>query len=107
MSIVARNEKTLANALAELEALRVSPDQKLASYSFSLYTPEGSAAALDAACAPFDGRVPDAAFFVAGASTPKFFVEMTEEDLRKGMDDGYCRFCATSSDFGQLTCGRL
>lgn len=91
MSIVARTEKTLQNALAELEKYRVSPDQKLAYYSFSLYTPEDSAAAIEAACAPYDGRVPDAAFFVAGASTPKFFVEMTEADLRKGMDDGYCK----------------
>ncbi|KAG8976134.1 3-dehydrosphinganine reductase, partial [Tulasnella sp. 427] len=89
VSIVARTEKTLQDALKTLETHRVSPEQKLAYYSHSLVTAAGSKEALEAACAPYNGRVPDAAFLVAGGSTPKFFVEMEEADLRKGMDDGY------------------
>ncbi|KIO27102.1 hypothetical protein M407DRAFT_243453 [Tulasnella calospora MUT 4182] len=89
VSIVARTEKTLQDALKTLETHRVSPEQKLAYYSHSLNTVTGAKEALEAACAPFNGQVPDAAFLVAGASAPKFFVEMDEADLRKGMDDGY------------------
>ncbi|KAG9041861.1 3-dehydrosphinganine reductase [Tulasnella sp. UAMH 9824] len=89
VSIVARTEQTLKDALRALETHRVSPRQKLAYYSYCLDTATGAKEALDAACAPFNGQVPDAAFLVAGASTPKFFVEMDEADLRKGMDDGY------------------
>ncbi|KAG8942558.1 3-dehydrosphinganine reductase, partial [Tulasnella sp. 408] len=89
VSIVARTERTLKDALRTLETRRVSPGQKLAYYSYSLDTATGAKEALDAACAPFKGQVPDAAFLVAGASTPKFFVEMDEADLRNGMDDGY------------------
>ncbi|KAG8947286.1 3-dehydrosphinganine reductase [Tulasnella sp. 424] len=89
VSIVARTEKTLQAALRTLETHRVSPEQKLAYYSYSLSTAAGAKEALEAACAPYGGRVPDGAFLVAGASAPKFFVEMDEADLRKGMDDGY------------------
>lgn len=48
-----------------------------------------SAAALTAACEPHGGKAPDAVFTCAGTSTPKFFVELTEEDMLKGMVDGY------------------
>ncbi|KAG8898172.1 3-dehydrosphinganine reductase [Tulasnella sp. 403] len=89
VSIVARTETTLKKAHSLLEEQRVSPSQQLAWYSYPLNTHEGSAAALEAACAPYDGQVPDAAFLCAGAATPKFFVEMTEQDLKKGMEDGY------------------
>ena len=91
MSIVARNVATLEKALTTLETHRVSPDQRLAYYSFALNTVEASAAALDAACKPFGGRVPDAAFLVVGGSYPRFFVEMTEQDLLQGMEMGYCK----------------
>ena len=64
-----------------MEKHRANSTQKLAYYSFSLYTREGSAGAIEAASAPFDGKVPDAAFLVAGASTPKLVVDMTEEDM--------------------------
>ena len=92
MSIVARKVTTLENALATLESHRVSPDQRLSYYSYDLNTLEASTAALDAACKPFGGRVPDAAFLVSGASQPRFFVEMTEKDLLEGMEMGYCEF---------------
>ncbi|KAG9005748.1 3-dehydrosphinganine reductase [Tulasnella sp. JGI-2019a] len=89
VSIVARNKEILATALKTLESHRVSPDQHLASYSFPLNTGEGSAAALHAACEPFDGRVPDAAFLCAGSSQPGWFVDMDEAALKKGMEQGY------------------
>lgn len=69
--------------------MRKYPGQKLLAYSFSLYTAAESAAALDAACAPHDGNAPDAVFTCAGAARPMYFVEMTEEDMRRGMDDAY------------------
>lgn len=91
VSIVARNKDILAVALKTLESHRVSQDQRLASYSYSLNTQEGSAAALKAACEPFKGRVPDAAFLCAGSSQPGWFVEMDEAALKKGMEQGYCK----------------
>lgn len=67
----------------------MDPDQKIHSYSYSLDTAEASSNAIEAASAPFEGRSPDAYFLLAGAATPKFFVEMSEEDMRKGMDEAY------------------
>ncbi|KAJ6578198.1 oxidoreductase [Mycena capillaripes] len=89
VSIVARNQQRLDKALSELEAARKYPAQQLHAYSFSLYNAVDSAAALQAACAPHDGKSPDAVFTCAGAARPMYFVEMTEEDLRRGMDDAY------------------
>ncbi|KAF8208980.1 oxidoreductase [Mycena galopus ATCC 62051] len=89
VSIVARNQDRLDSALEQLEAARQSPAQQLHAYSFSLYTAADSAAALEAVCAPFDGNAPDAVFTCAGAARPMYFVEMTEDDFRKGMDDAY------------------
>jgi len=45
--------------------------------------------ALEAACVPHGGQTPDAVFLCAGRATPGFFIEQTEETLRKGMDDTY------------------
>ncbi|KAJ7635360.1 oxidoreductase [Roridomyces roridus] len=89
VSIVARNQERLTAALAQLEAARISPHQKLHAYSFSLYTAAESSAALEAACKEHGDKSPDAVFTCAGAARPKYFVEMTEEDLRHGMDDAY------------------
>lgn len=74
---------------ANAQAARKSPGQQLHAYSFSLYTAVDSAVALTAACAPHDGNAPDAVFTCAGAAHPMYFVEMTEEELRRGMDDAY------------------
>ncbi|KDN51111.1 hypothetical protein RSAG8_00740, partial [Rhizoctonia solani AG-8 WAC10335] len=52
VSIVARNQEKLNQAIMELESLRVSPTQVIKSYSFSLTDAAGSAAALDAASEP-------------------------------------------------------
>ncbi|KAI0004900.1 oxidoreductase [Russula compacta] len=89
VSIVARNEENLQKALAQLEASRVNPNQILRAYSFSLGTQKAAADALEAACVPHGGQTPDAVFLCAGKSTPGFFIEQTEESLRKGMDDTY------------------
>ncbi|KAJ6608511.1 oxidoreductase [Mycena sp. CBHHK59/15] len=89
VSIVARNQERLDKALAELEGVRKYPQQRLNAHSFSLYTAAESAAALNKVCEPYDGNAPDAVFTCAGTSRPKYFVDMTEEDMRRGMDDAY------------------
>ena len=106
MSIVARNEENLKKALAQIEVLdffrklcfashilpqasRINPNQILKAYSYSLGTEKGAADALEASCEPHGGQTPDAVFLCAGKSTPGFFVEQTEESMRKGMDDTY------------------
>ncbi|RPD69274.1 oxidoreductase [Lentinus tigrinus ALCF2SS1-7] len=89
VSIVARDQAKLNKALEELEAARQNPQQVFRAYSFSVNTEAGSAAAIEAASEPFDGRCPDAFFLCAGASRPGFFVEQTEESLRTGMEQTY------------------
>jgi len=89
VSIVARNEENLKNALAQLEAARVNPNQNLKSYSYSLSTQNAATEALEAACQPHAGQSPGAVFLCAGRSTPGFFIEQTEESMRKGMEDTY------------------
>ncbi|KAG6863748.1 hypothetical protein C0991_003500 [Blastosporella zonata] len=89
VSIVARNQKKLDDAVAELEKVRRNSSQKLNAYSFSLNTAKESADALKAVCEPYDGQAPDAVFACAGASKPMFFVEMEEEDMVDGMTAGY------------------
>ncbi|KAI0750735.1 oxidoreductase [Daedaleopsis nitida] len=89
VSIVARDPVRLKQALQELEQIRKSPNQQFRSYSFAINTEDGSAAAIKAASEPFDGRCPDAFFLCAGASRPGFFVEQTEESIRRGMEHTY------------------
>ncbi|KAJ7129600.1 oxidoreductase [Mycena epipterygia] len=89
VSIVARDTKKLRDALAEMEKVRQSPGQKLESYSYSINEADAASAALEAVCAPHDGRCPDAIFLCAGTSYPGFFVEETEASLRKGMEMTY------------------
>lgn len=89
VSIVARNRTKLAEALKTLEAARSNAEQRLSMHSHSLASGAGAKAALAEACAAHGGAAPDAVFLCAGASHPGFFVEMNEEDLKKGMDDGY------------------
>jgi 3-dehydrosphinganine reductase len=61
----------------------------LRAYSFSLGTQEGAVNALEAACVPHGGQTPDAVFLCAGKATPGFFIEQTEESMRKGIDNTY------------------
>ncbi|KAH9062816.1 oxidoreductase [Lactarius vividus] len=89
VSIVARNEENLKKALEQLEAARVNPNQILKSYSYSLDTQKAASEALEAACLPHAGQSPDTVFLCAGKATPGFFIEETEETMRKGMDNSY------------------
>lgn len=69
--------------------VRQHPNQIIRWYSKSLSTYEGAAAALEEACQPFDGKVPDAIFNCAGSSRPGYFVEETAETIKAGMDNAY------------------
>ncbi|KAF8200228.1 oxidoreductase [Pholiota molesta] len=89
ISIVARNQKKLDEALESLEKLRISPAQKFHVYSYALASGSEATAALDAVCEPYGGEAPDAVFMCAGSSKPMFFVEMEERDLVEGMSNAY------------------
>lgn len=108
VSIVARNEDNLQAAIKKLEvrplafragrwsayrpffqAASQSVDQKFAWYSHSLTSAKESQEALRAVIAGHNGDIPDCVFLCAGGSKPKFFVEMSEEELIHGMDMGY------------------
>lgn len=89
VSIVARTQSKLDDALKELEANRQSPDQVFKAFSFSLNTADESAAALQAASDAHGGQVPDAVFACAGAAKPMYLLEMQPEDLSYGMANGY------------------
>ncbi|KAG9310837.1 hypothetical protein JVU11DRAFT_8690 [Chiua virens] len=88
ISIVARTQSKLDDALNELEALRVSSSQSFKAFSFSLGSPSSSAEALAAATTAHN-EFPDAVFCCAGAAKPMFLVEMGEAELQNGMTDGY------------------
>ncbi|KAJ7510448.1 oxidoreductase [Mycena galericulata] len=89
VSIVARNQEKLDSALKAIEKCRQHPNQRMAAYSFSLNTAGESSAALEAVCKPYGGNSPDAVFACAGSSKPKFFMDMSEEDMEQGMVNGY------------------
>ncbi|KAG2143690.1 hypothetical protein DEU56DRAFT_733169 [Suillus clintonianus] len=89
VSIVARTQSKLDDALKELEAVRQSPGQIFKAFSYSLDTAGESAAALRAASDGHGGHVPDAVFACAGASKPMYFLDMQAEDLTRGMMNGY------------------
>ncbi|QRV87331.1 short chain dehydrogenase [Ceratobasidium sp. AG-Ba] len=89
VSIVARSKDKLDKAMAELESARVSQDQIIKSYSFSVSDSAGSKAALEAACEPFGGTAPDAMFLCAGAANPRYFIEDDEETLQHAMTNAY------------------
>ncbi|KAJ4490053.1 oxidoreductase [Lentinula aciculospora] len=89
VSIVSRDAQRLENAMKELEAVRISPSQAFKSYSYDLVTMSGAREALDAVCEPHEGRNPDAIFMLAGSCHPRFFIEETEETMKKQMDQTY------------------
>ncbi|KAK0451204.1 oxidoreductase [Desarmillaria tabescens] len=89
VSIVARNEQKLRNALVEMEKARKLPSQILRWYSYDLTQCKSAEAALEAASKGHDGRCPDALFLCAGTSIPRFFVEEDEASMKRGMDTVY------------------
>lgn len=84
-----RRSSAYRSDAASSQAARVTPNQVLKSYSYSLNTCDAASEALEAACEPHGGETPDAVFLCAGAATPGFFVEQTEESMKKGMDNTY------------------
>ncbi|KAJ3885238.1 oxidoreductase [Lentinula edodes] len=89
VSIIARNEERLMNALGEMEKVRTNANQKLQTFSFSLTNAESSSMALEAASQAHDGVPPHAVFLCAGTSTPGFFVEEDAKSLQRGMENTY------------------
>ncbi|KAJ6577430.1 oxidoreductase [Mycena capillaripes] len=89
VSIVARRQESLDKALQAMEKCRKYPNQILAAYSYDLDTAAASAAALEAVCKPYNNQSPDAIFTCAGSQKPKFFMDMSEDDLKQGMVQGY------------------
>ncbi|KDR82721.1 hypothetical protein GALMADRAFT_238225 [Galerina marginata CBS 339.88] len=89
VSIVARNQEKLENALASIEKLRVSPSQIFKTYALALYSAPAAVKALELVCEAHGGEAPDAVFACAGSSKPMFFVEMVDSDLVDGMTNGY------------------
>ncbi|KAJ6570125.1 oxidoreductase [Mycena vulgaris] len=87
--ILRASQDKLDKAVEAMEKCRQNPNQLLTAYSFSLNEAEESAAALEAVCKRHDGRAPDAVFACAGSSKPKFFMDMTPEDMQEGMINGY------------------
>lgn len=71
------------------QKVRKNPNQVFRGYSFAVNSEDGSAAAIEAASKPFDGRCPDAYFLCAGASRPGFFIEQSEASIRSGMEQTY------------------
>ncbi|THH04008.1 hypothetical protein EW146_g10292, partial [Bondarzewia mesenterica] len=77
------------DALATTQESRLSPTQTVQSFSYALSTSPSARAALADVVRAHGGRAPDAVFLCAGASTPKFFLEYTDDELAHGMDAGY------------------
>ena len=78
-----------AHLILSRQKSRQRPEQIFQSFSHSLFTADESRAALEDVTAKHDGLSPDAVFLCAGNSTPKFFVEYTDNELKEGMDSGY------------------
>ncbi|KDR78011.1 hypothetical protein GALMADRAFT_64901 [Galerina marginata CBS 339.88] len=89
ISIVARNQGKLDDALASIEKLRTNASQIFKVYSLGLDSGPAAAEALEVVCEAHGGKAPDAVFACAGSSKPMFFVEMKDSDLVDGMMNGY------------------
>ncbi|PPQ83161.1 hypothetical protein CVT25_005408 [Psilocybe cyanescens] len=89
ISIVARNQTKLDEAIESIEKLRVSPSQIFKAYSLPLDSGSAAAKALETVSDAHGGEAPDAIFTCAGASTPKFFIDMDEKDMVDGMMNAY------------------
>jgi 3-dehydrosphinganine reductase len=89
ISLVARDEVKLAQALSQVQSACVSELQRVETHAFSIDSAGGAEKALEAAAAAHDGHAPDAVFLCAGAAHPGFWIETSAEDLTRGMQDGY------------------
>ena len=81
--------KSVKGLKKNIKDARQSQGRVFAQYDFDLTTPDGAREALQAVMGGHDGRIPDATFLCAGGSAPKFFVEMTKEELVRGLEMSY------------------
>jgi len=87
--IVARNVDKLKAAVEELEKERQTEQQRFTYLSFELNSLAGAEGATVAAWESNNGVAPDAFFLCAGSATPMFFIETSEEDLVKSMEQAF------------------
>jgi len=87
--IVARNVDKLKAAIEELETERQNEQQRFTYLSFELNNLVGTEGAVSAAWEWNNGAAPDAFFLCAGSATPMFFIETSEQDLMKSMEQAY------------------
>ncbi|KLO20334.1 NAD(P)-binding protein [Schizopora paradoxa] len=86
--IVARNVEKLEAAVQELEKERQNEQQRFKYLSFELNSLAGAEGATAAAW-EFNGGAPDAFFLCAGSATPMYFIEASEQDLVKSMEQAF------------------
>ncbi|KAI9140823.1 hypothetical protein BKA69DRAFT_486465 [Paraphysoderma sedebokerense] len=96
VTIVARRVKVLEVALKQIEAAKVSPDQKFCYVSSDLSTNEGCVSALDQAKSKMLDQTPEYIFCCAGASQPKLFVDHDPTDFEWTMKANYFSAVYTS-----------
>jgi 3-dehydrosphinganine reductase len=72
-----------------LQDARVNGKQVFKSFSFAVDTLAGARDAYNAACKAHNNTTPDVAFLCAGAAYPGFWVEASEEMMKKSMDQSY------------------
>jgi 3-dehydrosphinganine reductase len=87
VSIIARRQELLDEALSELESLRENPSQRLASHSANLAEWEQAQKAIVDLCA--DGHPPDILINSAGFVHPGYFEELTLDNFHTTMDIDY------------------
>ncbi|KAH9476538.1 3-ketodihydrosphingosine reductase TSC10 [Psilocybe cubensis] len=89
ISIVARSQSKLDEAIESIEKLRVNPSQIFKAYSHALDSGDAAAKALQLVAEAHGGELPDAIFTCAGSSKPMFFIDTTEQDMVDGMTNAY------------------
>ena len=87
LSIIARRQELLDETLAELEALRDNPAQRLRAYSADVTDWEQTQQAIAALTA--DGYSPDILINAAGFAHPGYFEELPLDTFHKTMDTDF------------------
>ncbi|KAL1925473.1 uncharacterized protein VTP21DRAFT_356 [Calcarisporiella thermophila] len=89
VTIVSRSVENLKAALAQIEAVKISNDQKFAYISADVTKKEEVARAFDEAIEKHDGHVPEFVACCAGLSIPGLFIEQSLEIHEKQMQLNY------------------
>jgi 3-dehydrosphinganine reductase len=87
VTIVARNQERLDQALAEIEDERVNPDQRLEACAADVTTPDEIAAAVEDIARGSGG--PDILINSAGIARPGYFHVLTPSEFKRHMDTNY------------------